>query len=166
MQNPTVNTYCSIIYSEIGYWIVKADDKAILSIDYSKDNLESELDENEISKKAKSQLEEYFRNQRKSFDLPLNMEPYTDFYQQVWNALATINYGTTTNYSGLSQMINNPKAVRAVGMANGKNPFPIVIPCHRIIGKDFSLTGYASGLHVKRWLLEHEGVLARQTSLF
>jgi len=166
MQNPPEHSGCSIIESEIGFWIVKSDENAILSIDFSKERSDLENGENEISLLAKKQLQEYFNKERTTFDLPLAMEGYSEFYQKVWKALATVEFGITKSYTDLSLMVNNPKAVRAVGMANGKNPFPIVIPCHRIIGSDNSLTGYASGIDVKRWLLEHEGVFARQTSLF
>ena len=166
MQNQQDYSASSIVSSEIGNWIIKTDDHSILSIDYSKEPNSPKKEENNISKEAKKQLEEYFKNERHEFDLPLNMNGHTDFYKSVWQALLKIEYGKTRSYTDLSVAINNPKAVRAVGMANGKNPFAIVVPCHRVIGKDNSLTGYASGIDVKRWLLEHEGILAKQTSLF
>jgi methylated-DNA-[protein]-cysteine S-methyltransferase len=166
MDIATDHIATSVVQSEIGYWLIRADDESIVSIGYCEAAPTDVFKENKISILGKSQLEGYFNRKLKTFDLPLNMASHSAFYQQVWHALATIPFGTAKSYSDLSQMIHNPKAVRAVGMANGKNPFAIVIPCHRIIGKDNSLTGYAAGLEVKRWLLEHEGIFARQTSLF
>lgn len=110
------------------------------------------------------QLKEYFEGQRKQFDLKLNPEG-TDFQQQVWNALQEIPFGKTVSYLQLSKTLGDPKAIRAVAAANGKNPLWIVVPCHRVIGSDGSLTGYAGGLHRKKWLLEHESP-AKQQSLF
>ncbi len=101
------------------------------------------------------QLEEYFAGTRQVFDLPL--EPAgTAFQIAVWNALRKIPYGETRSYAEQAQMIGNPAAVRAVGGANGKNPISIIIPCHRVIGKNGSLTGFGGGLPVKKFLLDHE----------
>lgn len=108
------------------------------------------------------QLNEYFEGKRQNFSLKLNPQG-TDFQQKVWNALQTIPYGTTTTYLKLSQQLGDVKAIRAVANANGKNPLWIVIPCHRVIGSDGSLTGYAGGLHRKQWLLEHESPYKQQT---
>jgi methylated-DNA-[protein]-cysteine S-methyltransferase len=106
------------------------------------------------------QLDEYFASARRSFDLPLRPTG-TAFQEQVWQSLLTIPFGTTESYGGLAHRMDNPKAVRAVGRANGANPIAIVIPCHRVIGTDGSLTGYGGGIERKRWLLQHEGVLLR-----
>jgi methylated-DNA-[protein]-cysteine S-methyltransferase len=111
--------------------------------------------ETPLIKKAAGQLEEYFEGKRKKFDLPLALHG-TDFQVTVWKALQKIPYGKTISYGELAAMIGNPKACRAVGMANNRNPIPIIIPCHRVIGKDGSLTGYAGGLEMKRTLLEIE----------
>ena len=108
------------------------------------------------------QLNEYFEGKRQTFSLKLNPQG-TDFQQKVWKALQTIPYGTTTTYLKLSQQLGDVKAIRAVANANGKNPLWIVIPCHRVIGSDGSLTGYAGGLHRKQWLLEHESPYKQQT---
>lgn len=108
---------------------------------------------------AKVQLEEYFQGTRKIFDLPLS--PFgTQFQQKVWNALCTIPYGQTRSYKEIASQIQNPKGCRAVGMANNRNPIMIIIPCHRVIGSDGSLVGYASGLDIKEWLLAHEKSLS------
>ena len=104
---------------------------------------------------VRRQLEEYFSGERLMFDLPL--KPLgTEFQQSVWHALTTIPYAVTTSYGQISQQIQRPKASRAVGAANGRNPIPIIIPCHRVIGSNGTLTGFAGGLAVKQWLLEHE----------
>jgi methylated-DNA-[protein]-cysteine S-methyltransferase len=105
------------------------------------------------------QLQEYFAGQRQVFDLPL--DPHgTPFQRQVWAALQSIPYGETISYAELARRIGKTSAVRAVGAANGQNPLPIVIPCHRVIGSDGSLTGYGGGLPIKRFLLD----LERQTA--
>jgi methylated-DNA-[protein]-cysteine S-methyltransferase len=101
------------------------------------------------------QLDDYFHGKRKSFQLPIALKG-TPFQIKVWQALQTIPYGTTMSYQALSELIGSPKAMRAVGMANHCNPIAIVIPCHRVIGKNGSLTGYAGGLEIKKKLLELE----------
>jgi methylated-DNA-[protein]-cysteine S-methyltransferase len=103
------------------------------------------------------QLSEYFAGSRRVFDLPLRMQG-TLFQQRVWRQLAEIPYGTTWSYGELAKRIDNPSASRAVGLANGRNPISILVPCHRVIGADGSLTGYGGGLDRKRWLLAHEGL--------
>ena len=111
-----------------------------------------------------TQLEEYFEGTRQKFSLKLNPEG-TDFQKKVWNELVKIPYGRTISYLELSKKLGDPKAIRAIASANGKNPIWIIIPCHRVIGTDGSLTGYAGGLHRKKWLLEHESPY-KQQSLF
>lgn len=101
------------------------------------------------------QLQAYFRGELKEFDLPLAMEG-TEFQLRVWNALRTIPYGETISYAQLAERIGSAKAVRAVGLANGSNPIPIIVPCHRVIGSDGSLTGFGGGLSTKKRLLELE----------
>lgn len=110
------------------------------------------------------QLQEYFEGKRKKFDLKLNPEG-TPFQKKVWKLLMEIPYGKTLSYLELSKFFGDIKAIRAVAAANGKNPIWIIIPCHRVIGSDGSLTGYAGGLHRKKWLLNHESE-AKQHSLF
>lgn len=104
---------------------------------------------------AETQLEEYFTGKRKAFDLPL-FQSGTEFQLLVWQGLTQINYGALKSYSDLAEQIGHPKAVRAVGMTNGKNPISIVVPCHRVVGKNGRLTGYAGGLERKQWLIQHE----------
>ena len=110
------------------------------------------------------QLNEYFEGKRKQFDLKLNPTG-TAFQKQVWVELQNIPYGKTMSYLNLSKQLGDVKAIRAVANANGKNPIWIIIPCHRVIGSDGSLTGYAGGLQRKQWLLEHESPY-KQESLF
>jgi len=104
---------------------------------------------------VRTQLAEYFAGRRRTFDLPLHLAG-TAFQQQVWAALLDIPYGQTTSYGKTAAAIGSPSASRAVGLANGQNPIPIIVPCHRVIGADGSLTGYGGGLDAKRWLLAHE----------
>jgi methylated-DNA-[protein]-cysteine S-methyltransferase len=110
-------------------------------------------------REALRQLGAYFKGRRRDFDLPLAPEG-TAFEQRVWQALLKIPYGRTVSYGELARRIGNPNASRAVGLANGRNPLPIVIPCHRVIGANGKLTGYGGGLDTKRWLLTLEGALA------
>ena len=117
------------------------------------------LGENEHSKQAKKEIEEYFSGQRKTFEVQLET-PGTDFQNVVWNCLQDIEYGTTATYQQQAEKINNPKAVRAVASANGYNRVSIIIPCHRVIGKDGTMTGYGGGIERKKWLIEHEMSLA------
>jgi methylated-DNA-[protein]-cysteine S-methyltransferase len=102
-----------------------------------------------------TQLERYFAGKLAHFDVPLHLEG-TPFQRAVWSMLGAIAYRTTLSYRDLARQIGNPRAVRAVGAANGKNPVSIIIPCHRVVGADGSLVGYGGGLDCKRWLLEHE----------
>ncbi len=105
---------------------------------------------------ARSQLLEYFAGARREFDLPLHAVG-TVFQQRVWAALQRIPFGTTASYRDVATAVQVPAAVRAVGAANGRNPLPIIVPCHRVIGADGRLVGFSAGLERKRWLLEHEG---------
>jgi methylated-DNA-[protein]-cysteine S-methyltransferase len=108
---------------------------------------------------AAAQLDAYFAGERIDFDLPLDLDG-TDFQRQCWLALASIPYGQTVSYGEQARRLGlGPDAARAVGAANGQNPLPLVLPCHRVIGADGSLTGFGGGLHLKRFLLEHEGAL-------
>ncbi|MCX2838806.1 methylated-DNA--[protein]-cysteine S-methyltransferase [Salinimicrobium sp. MT39] len=104
---------------------------------------------------AKEQLQQYFSGELQQFDLKLNPQG-TDFQKRVWQALQNIPYGKTASYMELAKKLGDPLAIRAVAAANGKNPLWILVPCHRVIGSDGSLTGYAGGLWRKKWLLDHE----------
>jgi len=108
-------------------------------------------------RRAAQQLAEYFGGVRRNFDLPLRLHG-TDFQRRVWQVLMEIPYGETWTYGQLAKRIDNPKGFRAVGLANGCNPIAILVPCHRVIGADGSLTGYGGGVERKQWLLAHEGL--------
>ena len=153
-----------IIKSPLGFTKITGDNDGVLSIIV----LNSEEKVTDIIPDCLQdcvyQLQEYFEGTRKSFDLQLNPDG-TDFQRKVWDALLNIPYGKTVSYLDLSKQLGDVKAIRAVANANGKNPLWIVVPCHRVIGSDGSLTGYAGGLHRKKWLLDHESPY-KQQSLF
>jgi AraC family transcriptional regulator of adaptative response/methylated-DNA-[protein]-cysteine methyltransferase len=111
--------------------------------------------ENRHLRILRKQLKEYFRGKRKGFSVSL-VTPGTEFQKSVWQSLMKIPYGKTISYNEQARLLNNPGAIRAVGHANGDNPIAIVIPCHRVIGADGSLTGYGGGLERKKWLIDHE----------
>jgi methylated-DNA-[protein]-cysteine S-methyltransferase len=135
------------------YIIIEGDALTITGIEISDLPVEGEA-VGEL-KKAASQMEEYAKGNLREFHL--NLQPQgTDFQKSVWNVLLTIPYGEVLTYGQIAQKIGNPKAVRAVGGACHNNPIGIVIPCHRVLGKDGSLTGYAGGVHLKEMLLKHE----------
>jgi methylated-DNA-[protein]-cysteine S-methyltransferase len=113
-----------------------------------------------ILDEAAEQLREWFAGARTSFDLPLDLDRATPFQRRAWLALAAIPYGTTRSYGEQARVLGAPRAARAVGAANGRNPLPVVLPCHRLVGADGSLTGFAGGLGVKRALLAHEAATA------
>lgn len=115
----------------------------------------------EIIDRCKEQLKEYFDGKRQEFDIPLNQQG-THFQKATWAKLVTIPFGQVVCYRDIAEALNNPKAVRAVGAANGKNPIGIIVPCHRVIGRNGTLTGYAGGLNRKAWLLTHEGSQFKQ----
>ena len=159
---------CAAIQTEVGYVEIIADEGGIIETGFV-DKLPGNAKENSAVinnlelKKAFEQMQEYLSGDRKIFDLKLNSKG-TPFQQKVWQALLTIPYGETTSYQAIAEQVGSPKAVRAVGAANGKNPIGIIVPCHRVIGKSGKLTGYAGGLSRKSWLLNIEQ--NKQTSLF
>lgn len=129
-------------------------DSAVIEISY-KTEIDCENVHSELSDKAALQIKEYLNGKRKIFDFPIEMHG-TDFQKKVWNALLKIPYGETRTYKQIAEAICNSKACRAVGMANNKNPLMIVVPCHRVIGSNGKLVGYAFGLDIKEMLLEIE----------
>lgn len=153
-----------IIKSPLGFTKIVGDEDGIVSVtvlnseEKITDIIPIELEDCAI------QLNEYFEGTRKEFDLKLNPSG-TDFQKKIWTLLKFIPYGKTTSYLELSKQYGDVKSIRAVANANGKNPLWIIVPCHRVIGSDGSLTGYAGGLHRKKWLLEHESPY-KQQSLF
>ena len=144
--------------SPIGCLKLTANDKALKSLDFINQTAceyESKTTSNVVIQQTCNQLDEYFAGQRKVFELPLSLEG-TPFQQKVWEALQQIPYGETISYAQLAQRIDNPKACRAVGSANGKNPVAIIIPCHRVINAGGKLGGYSYGLDIKKRLLDLE----------
>ncbi|GHT09331.1 methylated-DNA--protein-cysteine methyltransferase [Bacteroidia bacterium] len=142
-------------HSPIGVLFLKANSYALLELQLCDEQKEATDTVSPILKETIRQLTEYFEGKRQTFELPLRPKG-TAFQQKVWDALCKIPYGTTTSYAGLAGSIGLPKAYRAVGNANGKNPIAIIIPCHRVVASDGSLGGYAYGLTIKEALLRLE----------
>ena len=146
-----------IIKTPIGYLKIQASELGLRSIDFFKNKPEQDHElQNEHTKQAAKELLEYFDGKRKEFSVELDWEGYSDFYKSVWSCLVNIPCGQTRSYGEIAKYLDNPGASRAVGLANGKNPIPIIVPCHRVIGSNGALTGYASGLHIKQQLLALE----------
>ncbi|MFV8280866.1 methylated-DNA--[protein]-cysteine S-methyltransferase [Christiangramia marina] len=151
------------IRTPLGVATILGDENGILEIKVD-DSTKESSEIPEILQTAVLELQEYFSEKRQNFDLQLNPKG-TDFQKRVWEELGKIPYGTTVSYLDLSRKLGDEKAIRAVASANGKNPLWIVVPCHRVIGSDGSLTGYAGGLHRNKWLLDLENPPLQQ-SLF
>ena len=145
--------YKGYFKSNIGIICVEDNGEKLISVKLCKNAESSNM--STLTKRTIEQLKEYFSGIRKSFDLPLEMNG-TEFQLKVWNELCNIPYGETRSYKDIAEKIGNPKAVRAVGGANNKNKLMIIVPCHRVIGANGSLTGYAGGIDVKKILLELE----------
>jgi len=143
-----------IVPAPFGEVLVAKEDGVVVEIRFRRFDIDGMRDDDAVADVA-AQLDEYFRGERRTFDLslaPRGME----FQQDVWRALQRIPYGATRSYAEVAREIGRPAAVRAVGAANGANPIPIVIPCHRVVGSDGSLTGFGGGIETKRWLLALE----------
>mgnify|MGYP002802577550 FL=1 len=148
--------YGEIYESPVGALTILAGENGIQAIKFGEDEkVKSAGKASEMTRRAVKELEEYFQGKRKEFTVPCVPEG-TDFQKRVWEALTRIPYGVTRTYKEIAVEIGNSRASRAVGMANHKNPVPIIIPCHRVIGSDGRLTGYAGGLGVKEFLLNLE----------
>jgi methylated-DNA-[protein]-cysteine S-methyltransferase len=158
MSNDTL--YFDVMDSPIGRLRLIADEQGLRRICFERDRHPRPEDTQGTHApsrlaEVRQQLEQYFRGERREFDLPLRPLG-TDFQLGVWQALRSIPFGHTISYAQLANQIGNPKAVRAVGGANGRNPLPIVVPCHRVIGADGSLTGFGGGVEIKQALLQLE----------
>ncbi|MBW2937183.1 methylated-DNA--[protein]-cysteine S-methyltransferase [Aureisphaera sp. CAU 1614] len=149
--------------SPIGTLSIYGDDMGISKVVFRESEITSEQIPDSL-KDAVNQLTEYFEGKRNHFNLQLNPKG-TDFQKKVWQQLQQIPFGKTTSYRAMANLLGDPKVIRAAASANGKNPIAIIIPCHRVIGSDGSLTGYAGGLHRKKWLLQHENPV-KQGELF
>jgi len=157
-----MSLFYDTLASPIGTVTIEADDDHILQIMFDQDDVE--IHPNAWTEQCKVQLQDYFRGKRTEFDLPVKFQG-TAFQEQVWQALLDVPFGETATYGQQAEKISNPKAVRAVGAANGKNKLNIVVPCHRIVGSDGSLTGYGGGIDRKKWLLQHEEKVSGKTLL-
>ena len=145
----------TIYYSSpLGLIEIQATALGLRAANFANEKILTEV-ENMYNQLAIKQLDAYFNGQIKDFDLPLDLEG-TDFQKRVWNELLKIPFGKTKSYMDIARAIGDPKTIRAVGMANGSNKIAIIVPCHRVIGSDGSLTGYAGGMARKKWLLEFE----------
>lgn len=151
-----MNVYQDTLETPIGTLLIRANDMGLTEVSLADNIKVLAANSNDIIVTAKCQLDEFFKGLRDEFDLPVQLTGYPQFYLRVWNALMEVPYGKTISYLNLAKKLGEPKAVRAVGTANSKNPIAIIIPCHRVIGSKGSLVGYAWGLDAKRWLLSHE----------
>ena len=152
--------YYTRIASPVGPLLLAVSERGLMALEFDRgDVADAWVESRERNAACARQLEEYFAGQRRQFDLPLDLRG-TDFQKRCWQELLTIPYGETRSYADIARAIGNPSAVRAVGLANGQNPVAIIVPCHRVIGSDGSLTGYGGGLETKRKLLELEGAVS------
>ena len=156
------NLETAYINSPLGTLEIKGDKNGLSSVHFldSEENTSTEIPK--YLQETFSQLQEYFEGTRTEFNLKLNPEG-TDFQKRVWQQLEEIPIAKTVSYQTIANRLGDPKVIRAAASANGKNPIAIIIPCHRVIGSDGSLTGYAGGLHRKKWLLDHECPVKQQT---
>jgi methylated-DNA-[protein]-cysteine S-methyltransferase len=148
----------ALVDSPLGDLIISGEDATVKGVDFadSREAVDPAWRRDDCAfRDATKQLVAYFAGELKHFELDLETGG-TPFQRRVWQALQTIPYGTTTTYGRLAAQLGDPRALRAVGLANGRNPIPIIVPCHRVIGADGSLTGYGGGLPRKQWLLAHE----------
>lgn len=146
--------YIGYYKSPIGILKIICNEESLISLSFEEVEEDSE-NKNEVIEKVIYQLKEYFEGNRKEFELKLELQG-TEFQNKVWQELLNIPYGEVVSYKDIASSIGNEKASRAVGGANNKNKIAIIIPCHRVIGANKSLTGYAGGLNKKKWLIEHE----------
>jgi len=160
-----MNRFSSGMESPVGRIVLITDDKHLKSVNFSDEPVEEPDVLPDILQKAKQQLNEYFDGTRLQFELDLDPEG-TAFQQKVWQKLLQVPFGTTKSYREIAMELGSVLSTRAVGPANGKNPIAIIIPCHRIIGSDGKLVGYAGGLERKKWLLLHEAKHSRKELLF
>lgn len=147
--------YTDYLNTPIGVITIQASLQGIIRVDFSTPE-NATVQRSELTERCKQQLNEYFAGKRHRFDLPLDQRG-TPFQRTIWDCLIQIPFGQIVSYADIANRVNNSKAVRAVGAANGKNPIGIIVPCHRVIGSNGTLTGYAGGVDRKAWLLTHEG---------
>ncbi|KQM64545.1 cysteine methyltransferase [Pedobacter sp. Leaf216] len=150
--------YASVIESPVGKITIFADDEFVYAVTFAEKDTTG-MAENQLTKNVAMQINDYFNGKRQVFNFPMK-QTGTAFQQEVWQNLLTIPFGETTSYAKFSA--HHPLAIRAIASANGKNNIAIVVPCHRVIGSNGKLVGYAGGLWRKKWLLQHESEVARK----
>ena len=158
------NIYHITIDSPIGFLEISSDKQRILSVSFIANYNEPSTNQPNILKQAVKQLNEYFAGKRTIFDLPLSPKG-TEFQQKVWEQVKMVSFGKTASYLEIANKTGTRNHTRAVGLANAKNPIPVIIPCHRIVGVNGKLTGYAGGIEKKRWLLQHELKYSKPSNL-
>lgn len=160
------NIFYTTIFSPVGFLELKTNQDSLLSVSFTDKLLPTSEFQPNILKEAEMQINAYFEGKLKSFSLKIQPEG-TDFQLNVWEQVMKVEYGRTASYLEIALLTGSKNNTRAVGLANGKNPIPVVIPCHRIIGVNGKLTGYAGGIEKKKWLLQHElNLSAKKTLLF
>lgn len=152
------NQYASVVESPIGTITILADDEFVHAVTFAEKDTDG-IFESELTKSVAQQLKDYFEGISKEFNFPMKQKG-TEFQQAVWQNLLTITYGETTSYAKFSA--HHPLAIRAIAAANGKNNIAIAVPCHRVIGSNGKLVGYAGGLWRKQWLLQHEREISQK----
>lgn len=168
-MSPSIEKY--FFATPVSYMVAEASDAGLKSLHFYKGKTSSK--ENSITRhpiliSTRSQVLEYFNGKRKTFDIPLDWSGATDFYKEVWKILVAIPFGKTRSYGDIARQLGDINKARAVGLANGRNPIALIVPCHRVIGSDGSLTGYAGGIDIKLSLLqiENPGHWVEQVKLF
>ncbi len=154
--------YYTSIETPVGILQLAADENFLLSVTFGKEQADSPLPLPEIVQEATQQLQAYFTGHCFRFSVPIRPSG-SDFQKKVWQLVLQVPFGETASYLDIARQLGSEKYTRAVGLANGKNPLPILVPCHRIIGSGGQLTGYAGGIDRKRWLLRHESELRPRT---
>ncbi len=159
-RNQVIHTAKLLYQSPLGEMELLAGEQGLLALHFAERALGDDVT-NPVLQECKQQLDQYFAGKRTSFDLPLDMQG-TEFQIAVWKELLRIPFGETVSYLHMAKALGDPNSTRAVGFANGKNPFSIVVPCHRVIGSNGSLVGYSGGIEKKKWLLEFERNLTKK----
>jgi methylated-DNA-[protein]-cysteine S-methyltransferase len=164
-NKPVAENYIDYFSSPLGLIECKATIKGLVHVIFCGKEITT-INPNNITDLCNQQLDQYFNGELSQFNIPLDPKG-TDFQKSVWQCLAKIPFGKTVSYLDIAKMVNKPKGSQAVGGANGRNPISIIVPCHRVVGSNGSLTGYAGGIERKLWLLNHEGIeikLSKETA--
>lgn len=147
------------LHTPVGWLEVRGGEAGVSAVSFARGQARGAASRGPLPRpiaRAVAELEEYFRGQRRTFTVKLDLDGGTPFQRKVWKALKAVPFGATASYQAIAKAVGRPKAARAVGGANHRNPIAIIVPCHRVVGSDGRLTGYGGGLWRKRWLLDHE----------